>query len=124
MNNLYKLLIVDDEEIIRFSFKKLFNWTKHNIDLVHECSNGKEALDYLTNNEVDILITDIKMPIMDGLEATREIRKENKDIAIIALTANAFDSDKQKSADAGCNDYMTKPIIATELLDLLNKYIG
>ena len=64
------------------------------------------------------------MPIMDGLEATREIRKENKDIAIIALTANAFDSDKQKSADAGCNDYMTKPIIATELLDLLNKYIG
>ena len=53
-----------------------------------------------------------------------ELGKENKDIAIIALTANAFDSDKQKSADAGCNDYMTKPIIATELLDLLNKYIG
>ena len=86
--------------------------------------DGQEAVRLYREHHPDIILMDIKMPIMDGLEATREIRKENKDIVIIALTANAFDSDKQKSADAGCNDYMTKPIIATELLDLLNKYIG
>ena len=83
----------------------------------------KEAIRLYHEHHPDIILMDIKMPIMDGLEATREIRKENVNIPIIALTANAFDSDKQKSLDVGCNDYMTKPIIASELLELMNRYI-
>lgn len=85
--------------------------------------NGQEAIRLYHEHHPDIILMDIKMPIMDGLEATREIRKENVNIPIIALTANAFDSDKQKSLDVGCNDYMTKPIIASELLELMNRYI-
>ena len=66
---------------------------------------------------------DIKMPEMDGLEASRAIRDIDPEIPIIALTANAFDSDKQKAIDAGCNDYMVKPIVVGQLTAMIKKYI-
>lgn len=66
---------------------------------------------------------DIKMPEMDGLEASRAIRDIDPEIPIIALTANAFDSDKQKAIDAGCNDYMAKPIVVGQLTAMIKKYI-
>ncbi len=64
---------------------------------------------------------DIKMPEMDGLEASRAIRDIDPEIPIIALTANAFDSDKQKAIDAGCNDYMAKPIVVGQLTAMIKK---
>ena len=86
--------------------------------------DGEEAVRLFREYHPDLILMDMKMPVMDGLTATREIRKENQDIVIIALTANAFDSDKQKSIDAGCTDYMAKPIIASELLALLASYLS
>ena len=62
---------------------------------------------------------DIKMPEMDGLEASRAIRDIDPEILIIALTAKAFDSDKQKAIDAGCNDYMAKPIVVGQLTAMI-----
>lgn len=85
--------------------------------------NGEEAIELFKNEKPDLILMDIRMPVMDGLEATREIRKSDKDIPIIALTANAFDSDRQKSQEAGCTDYMSKPIIAADLKALLAKYL-
>lgn len=58
---------------------------------------------------------DIKMPVMDGLEATKVIRTFNEEIVIIALTANAYDSDREKAYLAGCNNYMAKPVMAAKL---------
>ena len=86
--------------------------------------DGEEAVRLFREYHPDLILMDMKMPVMDGLTATREIRKENQDIVIIALTDNAFDSDKQKSIDAGCTDYMAKPIIASELLALLGSYLS
>lgn len=86
--------------------------------------NGQEAIDLYSKEKPDIILMNIKMPIMDGLCATQEIRKTDSVIPIIALTANAFDSDRQKSSDAGCTDYMAKPIIASELLVMIEKYLG
>ena len=63
---------------------------------------------------------DIKMPVMDGLEATREIRTFNNDIKIVALTANAFESDRIAALEAGCNAFLTKPISKAGLLEMLN----
>ena len=60
---------------------------------------------------------------IDGLEASRAIRDIDPEIPIIALTANAFDSDKQKAIDAGCNDYMAKPIVVGQLTAMIKKYI-
>jgi len=86
--------------------------------------NGQEALELFQESKPDLILMDIKMPIMDGLDATREIRKIDAEIPIIALTANAFDSDKQKTKEAGCNGYMAKPIVAADLLVLMQEYLG
>lgn len=86
--------------------------------------NGLEAVGLFKEEKPDLILMDMKMPVMDGLDATREIRKLDTEIPIIVLTANAFDCDRQKSMDAGCTDYMAKPIIATDLLAMIKKYLG
>ncbi|WP_418166850.1 response regulator, partial [Alistipes putredinis] len=63
---------------------------------------------------------DMKMPVMDGLEATRKIREFNADIPIVALTANAFDSDRVSALDAGCNAFLAKPLKKSQLLDIFS----
>ena len=83
--------------------------------------NGIEATDVYKKEQPDLIL--IKMPEMDGLEASRAIRDIDPEIPIIALTANAFDSDKQKAIDAGCNDYMAKPIVVGQLTAMIKKYI-
>lgn len=85
-----KLLIVDDEKMIRIGFEKLVNWEKYNIQLVPSCSNGKEALDYLINNPIDILITDIKMPVMDGITLLSELKNRHINLKV-TLVLSAFD---------------------------------
>jgi FOG: CheY-like receiver len=67
-------------------------------------------------------LMDIKMPDMDGHEATRQIRLFNKDIIIIAQTAYAFSGDREKAIEAGCNDYISKPINMTLLYELIKKH--
>ena len=83
--------------------------------------NGIEAIDVYKKEQPDLILMDIKMPEMDGLEASRAIRDIDPEIPIIALTANAFDSHKQ--IDAGCNDYMAKPIVVGQLTAMIKKYI-
>ncbi len=86
--------------------------------------NGMEAVNVVKNGNTDLILMDIRMPIMDGLEATMEIRKINPDIPIVALTANAFDSDRERALAAGCNDFIAKPIRKSDLLDLVQKWTG
>lgn len=74
---MFSVLVVDDEELIRVSFRRLINWEKYGLTLVKECINGKEALDYMINNPVDILLTDIKMPVMDGITLLEELNIRN-----------------------------------------------
>ena len=84
--------------------------------------NGREALELLKTHPVDLLLMDMKMPEMDGLTATKEIRKFNATIPIIALSANAFESDKLAALEAGCNDYLVKPVDKVKLMSVLEKY--
>jgi len=70
-----------------------------------------------------LILMDIKMPGMGGLEATREIRKKNGTIPIIAQTAHAFTTDKERALEAGCNDYISKPIQGKELMRLIRKNV-
>ena len=86
--------------------------------------NGREAVEKVKAERPDMVLMDIQMPIMDGLEATRLIRAEMADLPIIALTANAFDNDRQQAMDAGCNDFISKPVNAALCLELIAKYIG
>jgi len=84
---------------------------------------GLAAVDACRNNpDIDLILMDIKMPKMDGYEATMEIRKFNNKAVIIAQTAFALPGDRQKSIDAGCDDYISKPINNTALEKLISKY--
>lgn len=86
--------------------------------------NGQEAVEMCRVKNPDLILMDIKMPVMDGLEATKLIRTFARDLIIIALTANAYDSDREKAFDAGCNDYMAKPVMANKLREMIKRYIG
>lgn len=85
--------------------------------------NGTEALKLKSEFRPDIILMDIKMPVMDGLTATREIRKMSDDIPIIALTANAFESDHFEAIEAGCNEVLTKPVKSALMLSVIEKYL-
>lgn len=84
---------------------------------------GAEALEKARNNSYDLIFMDMRMPVMDGLEATFLIRQFNENIPIIALTANAFDSDKEAAFAVGCNHFMTKPLKKKELMKLLSDFV-
>ena len=89
---------------------------------VHIVSDGQEAIIKAQNDEIDIIFMDIQMPILDGISATKAIRKLGITTPIIALTANAIHGDKERFIDAGMNDYLAKPIVSETLYLLLDKY--
>jgi len=76
------------------------------------------------NPDISLILMDIKMSDISGLEAVKEIRKFNKDIPIVAQTAYALEGDKEKAINAGCNDYLSKPISRTDLEKIVYKYTG
>lgn len=83
-------------------------------------TNGVEAVEEIRNGRFDFVLMDLKMPVMDGLEATRKIREFNNDIPIVALTANAFDADRSNAMDAGCNAFLAKPVKRKQLLEFFS----
>lgn len=83
-------------------------------------TNGVEAVEEIRNGKFDFVLMDLKMPVMDGLIATRKIREFNSDILIVALTANAFDTDRASAMDAGCNAFLPKPVKRKQLFELLS----
>jgi CheY-like chemotaxis protein len=86
-------------------------------------TNGMDAIRLCKENpDIDIVLMDIKIPELDGYQATKKIRKFNKDIIIIAETAYGFPEDREKAITAGCNDYIAKPYSQSELTELLNKW--
>lgn len=116
----YKILLVEDNKINQDIILGLLEDSKIKIDIV---SNGKEAIDIFKLNKYKIIFMDIQMPIMNGIEATKIIRKIDKDIPIIALTANAMKEDIEKTKAVGMNHHLTKPINIEELYKIILKYI-
>ena len=74
--------------------------------------------------QYDIILMDIKMPIMDGLEATKAIKEKHPDLPIVALTANAFDSDRQLAIEAGCDDFLSKPVSSEACIETIKRFVG
>jgi len=121
--NKYKgktILIAEDEISNFYLLQEMFEENKAN--LVH-VKNGKDAVEKCKTEKIDLVLMDIKMPIMDGYEATKQIKKTKPNIPVIAQTAHAMTDDKAKALKAGCNDYITKPIDEDRLKDILSKYL-
>lgn len=93
-----------------------------NCEIIH-AKNGIEAVDLHTSHHPDLILMDIKMPYMNGIEATRIIRDRDKKVPIIALTAHAYDNDRDEAMAAGCSEFMTKPLDRHKLLGCMNKFM-
>jgi PAS domain S-box-containing protein len=115
-----KILIVEDDEI---SEKLIMIGVKRFSREILIARTGTEAIEACRSNpDIDLILMDMKMPEMDGYEATRQIRQFNKGVVIVAQTAFAMFQDRQKVLDAGCNDYFQKPISGEQLMALTQKY--
>ncbi|MGE0595733.1 MAG: response regulator [Hyphomonadaceae bacterium] len=92
---------------------------------VHVAENGAEAVEKAKSCAPDLILMDISMPVMSGIEATRALRKSEGDLSsvkIVALTAHAMDSARQECMEAGCDDFATKPVDFAGLVALIEKY--
>jgi PAS domain S-box-containing protein len=114
------VLIVEDDELNYAFLKAVISQTNATTMLAQ---NGYEAIDICKSKAPDIILLDIRLPEMDGYEATRQLRKMNMNIPIIAQTAYAMTEDKIKCLNAGCNDYIAKPLNKDELLIKMNKLL-
>ena len=116
-----KILIAEDDEVSAMIITMLLK--RFSMEVL-VAKNGFEAVEICRNNtDIDLILMDIQMPEMDGYEATKQIRKFNTDIIIIAQTAHAFSKDKEKAIELGCNDYLTKPINDEELKQTIVKLL-
>jgi len=117
-----KILIVeDDEPSIKYISVLINDFSKE----IFFAKTGNQAIEiYQNNSDIDLIFMDIKLPGMNGYEATRRIREFNKNVVIIAQTAFALSGDKRKAIDAGCNDYISKPINKNKLQELIHKHFG
>jgi CheY-like chemotaxis protein len=117
-----KILIVEDDEssnqlisiFVKNFWREIIN-VKTGMEAVKACSS---------NPDIDLVLMDIQLPEISGYEATRQIRQFNKKVIIIAQTAYALTGDREKAIEAGCNDYISKPIKKDRLLELIEKYFN
>lgn len=116
------VLLVDDEPFILQGLQMLIDWNRQGYEIVHTASNGQEALEYLRKQDVDLIISDIRMPQMDGLELLELIRKEEISKAYyVVLSGYAEFSYAQKAMQYNCTEYIVKPVERENLLHVLEK---
>ncbi|SHL00956.1 response regulator [Xylanibacter ruminicola] len=115
-----KILVAEDNDsnyvLMTYLLKKDFEFERAN--------NGQVAVEMVDTNSYDLVLMDIKMPVMDGLEATKRIKEAHPDLPVVALTANAFDSDRAAAEKAGCVGFLSKPVNRDECISLLKKILG
>jgi CheY-like chemotaxis protein len=117
------ILLAEDNTINQKLFRKLLNKAGCRVILA---SNGKQAVEKFIPGKFDLVMMDVQMPIMDGFEATELIRKTEKGNArtpVIAVTAHAMTGDREKCMAAGMNDYISKPVRKSRIIEILEKYI-
>ncbi|MFC5046023.1 response regulator [Aquimarina hainanensis] len=117
------ILIAEDGDINFLLLKTLLTKMKHCNFLIHRAKNGKEAVDICRENDnIHLVLMDIKMPVMDGYDATKMIKRIRPDLPIIAQTAYSTVEDIQRAMEAGCDDFVSKPIDHKILKPIIRKY--
>lgn len=119
-----KVLLVDDERWVRTALKWTINKLNLPLQVVHEAQNGLEALDWIKMNDVDLILTDIRMPIMDGLALVKEISSLNGTYDVIVITVHDEFQFVQQAIRSGVTDYLLKPIEENEIKVCLEKWLN
>ena len=123
MTSRRKILVVEDNEdnrrILVYRLGKIGDFD------IREATNGREAIEAVQGDPPDLVFMDLKMPVMDGWEATRQIRAlpGGQGVRIIALTAQAMAGDEQKALSIGCDDYLAKPVEPREVLAVVQRHL-
>lgn len=112
-----KVLIVDDDTIVRITLRSLVDWEKHGFEIAADASQGEQALRYIKEHSIDLLITDMKMPIMDGIQLMKQLNKEGKQMPCIVVLSSYDDFGMvRESFRLGAYDYLLKADISEEML--------
>lgn len=119
--NLRKIILVAEDNLS--NFKLLDAVLSKDYDLIHAW-NGKEAVEMFEQHQPQLVLMDITMPVMDGYEATREIRKFSAIVPIVGLTARAFSDEEQEGYDCGMTEYLTKPMNIVLLRQRVKALLG
>ncbi|MFC4801951.1 response regulator [Neobacillus sp. GCM10023253] len=118
-----KILLVDDERWVRTALKWTIKKLALPLEIIHECGNGLEALDWIKQNDVDLVITDIQMPIMDGLSLANELSKLNKKLDCFIISVHHEFQLAHQALRSGVTDYLIKPIDEKELKECLERWL-
>jgi PAS domain S-box-containing protein len=119
----YTVLIVEDEEVNLLYLDAILRNYGLNMQILH-AKNGREAIKICENNQnIDLILMDIKMPVMDGLEATKQIKKIRSNIKIVAQTAYIGAEEKKQASIVGCDDFISKPIAQESINRIMKKYL-
>jgi two-component system, chemotaxis family, sensor kinase Cph1 len=122
MNSGIRILLVEDLQVNQNLILQMLKHLGYQADAV---DNGLQALEQLSKQTYDIVLMDCQMPVLDGYEATRQLRQQDdphRNVIIIGVTAHALIGDREKCLDAGMNDYLSKPIRMQDLRDLLHRW--
>ncbi|MFC6453311.1 response regulator transcription factor [Paenibacillus vulneris] len=122
--SVYRVLLIDDERWVRISLKKVIEKTGLPFHVVHEASDGLEALDWLKSGEADLILTDVKMPVMEGLRFVQELRLNDRTQSIIVISGYDDFQYVQQALRSGVFDYLLKPVELEEMRACLTKWMN
>ncbi len=117
---LFKMIVIDDEYLVRMGIRETIIWENYDIEIIGEATNGKMGLEMIKNLHPDLIITDIKMPIMDGLELIKHIKANNFDCTVIILSGYKDFEYAKDTLENGAYSYLLKPIDNEELIEKVN----
>lgn len=118
---MYRVLLVEDEATVREGIVQKIDWSAHGFELAGSCENGSQALEVLNEGPVDLVITDINMPVMDGLELARQIQLNFSETVVVLLTGYSEFAYAQAAIKYRVHEYILKPVTARQLRQLLDK---
>lgn len=123
MTKKYNILVVDDMKMMKMVVSNYIKKTAKETVKIFEASNGKEALDIVHKEKIDLIFTDITMPVMNGIEFAEQMKKENLEIPFVIVSAQKNQQDIMKGMALGAVDYITKPYKKDKIAKVMDKYI-
>ena len=118
-----KILLVEDQEMNRDMLTRRLKKRGYDVDVAED---GAQGIELARSGSPDLILMDMSLPVIDGWEATRTLKADEatRGIPVVALTAHAMSSDREKALDAGCDAYETKPVELPKLLETMEKLLG
>ena len=121
---MFNILLVEDERWVRTALRKTIEKTELPFRVIHETTNGVEALDWLNDHTASVVLTDIRMPVMDGLALMEELRRRNNEIAVMFISGHDDFTYAQRAVQLGASNYLLKPVEVDNMRECLQLWLN